>query len=330
MYNIAPQFIRDYVLQNFSSIGRLSADDKEFVMESLFEEGDWKRHMSVNIDSGLWQCFKTGRKGNFTSLYAEAEGVPYFRAQRDLIIKNFEFLGEEVPELPRSDNKLELDTSKLIPINIHSGDSEDESVLNAWNFLFGRRLFNEVEEEEAPFYLCNEGKFAGRVIIPYKSGETVFFFQARALYGQQPKYLNPSSEIAPKSSNILYPYDEGERYLLVVESPLCARALQLLGLNATSTQGCVISDQQANILSTFQGSIILGFDNDSAGKHGVKRFEETRKRLRMYPFDICPIPEPFKDWNDAYIGGVDLKHWVFLQSVRYDFEYEANQKLNSL
>jgi hypothetical protein len=222
-------------------------------MESLFVNNDWKKHMSINVDSGLWQCFKTGRSGNFVRLYAEAEGVPYFRAQRDLMIKNFEFLGEEVPELDRPENQLELDTSKLIPINLDSVDSDNKKEIDAWNFLFGRALFSLNEEEEAPFYLCTEGKFSDRIIIPFRAEDAVFYFQARALYDQTPKYLNPSTEIAPKPSDILYPYDEDEDYLVVCEGPLDALSLQRKGINATATIGSSVSLRQAEILSTFRG-----------------------------------------------------------------------------
>ena len=330
MYIIAPQFIRDYITRNFSSIGKLSASGREFIMESLFVNNDWKKHMSVNVDSGLWQCFKTGRSGNFVRLYAEAEGIPYFRAQRDLMIKNFEFLGEEVPELDRSENKLELDTSKLIPINLDSVDSENKKEVDAWNFLFSRALFSLNEEEQEPFYLCTEGKFADRIIIPFKADDVVFYFQARALYDQSPKYLNPSTEIAPKPSDILYPYDEEEDYLVVCEGPLDALALQRKGINATATIGSSVSPRQAEILSTFRGKIILGYDNDEAGQRGIDKFDRTRKEMRMTGFEVCPPPSGYKDWNEAHIAGEDMFSWIMDKSQAYDFDYKSSNLLNSL
>ena len=299
-------------------------------MESLFVNNDWKKHMSVNVDSGLWQCFKTGRSGNFTRLYAEAEGIPYFRAQRDLMIKNFEFLGEEVPELDRPETKLELDTRKLIPINLNTADSTDKKELDAWNFLFGRALFNLNEEEDAPFYLCTEGKFADRIIIPFKADDVVFYFQARALYDQTPKYLNPSTEIAPKPSDILYPYDENEDYLVVCEGPLDALSLQRKGINATATIGSSVSPRQAEILSTFQGKIILGYDNDEAGQRGIEKFDKTRKEMRMTGFEVCPPPSGYKDWNEAHIAGEDMFSWIMDKSQVYDFDYKSSNLLNLL
>ena len=296
-------------------------------MESLFVSNDWKKHMSVNVDSGLWQCFKTGRSGNFIRLYAEEEGIPYFKAQRDLIIKNFEFLGEEVPELDTPEQQLELDTSKLIPINLDSVDSDNKKEVDAWNFLFGRALFSLNEEEEAPFYLCTEGRFADRIIIPFKSEDTVFYFQARAIYDQSPKYLNPSTEIAPKPSDILYPYDEDEEYLVVCEGPLDALSLQRKGINATATIGSSVSPRQAEILSTFRGKIILGYDNDEAGQRGIDKFDRTRKEMRMTGFEVCPPPSGYKDWNEAHIAGEDMFSWIMDKSQAYDFEYQIKSSL---
>ena len=329
MYIVAPQFIRDYITQNFRDIGKLSASGREFIMESLFVKNDWKKHMSVNVDSGMWQCFKTGRSGNFTRLYSEVEGVPYFRAQRDLIIRNFEFLGEEVPELDRTENQLELDTSKLTAITLRSGHSENKTVLDAWSFLWGRKLFNLTHEELDAFYLCTEGRFKDRIIIPFKSDEgVVYYFQGRALYDMSPKYLNPSTEIAPKPSDILYPYSENMDHLVVCEGPLDARSLQLQGVNATATIGSSISLRQAEILSTFKGKIVLGYDNDAAGQRGVDKFDRTRKELRMDGFEVCPPPSGFKDWNEAHVADEDLFQWVMEKTTSYDFEYQISNQLN--
>jgi len=297
-------------------------------MESLFVSHDWKKHMSVNIDSGLWQCFKTGRSGNFTRLYSEVEGIPYFKAQRDLIIKNFEFLGEEVPELAIPEKQLELDTSQLTPITINTGNSDDPKELHAWNFAWSRKLFNTDYEEVAPFYMCNEGKFEGRLIIPFKSDEVVYYFQGRALYDQSPKYLNPSREVAPKPSDILYPYEEDMDHLVVCEGPLDARSLQLQGVNATATIGSSISPRQAEILSTFEGKIILGYDDDAAGQRGIKKFDKTRKEMRMEGFEICPLPSGFKDWNEAHVANENLFQWIMEKTVTYDFEYQISKQLN--
>jgi len=284
--------------------------------------------MSINLDSGLWQCFKTGRTGNFTSLYAHIENIPYFRAQRDLLIKNFEYLGEEVPNLNLPPPEyVELDTSKLQPISISSAYSEDKNVLLAWSFLFGRKLFNESSEEEEPFYLCMEGKFHNRIIIPFRKDNVVYYYQGRTISDARPKYLNPSTEIAPKPSNILYPYDEEANMLVVCEGPLDALSLQLNGVNATCTIGSSVSPTQAEILSTFKGKIIMGYDSDEAGQRGIVKFDRLRKERRMDTFEVCFPPSGHKDWNSAHIANFDLKSHITRNSKLYDFEYRMRFSL---
>lgn len=328
---VSPQFIRAYLLEKFNDIGKLSASGREFIMESVFADNDWKRHLSINVDSGLWQCFKTGRSGNFISFYSTTENLPYFRAQKDLIIKNFEYLDLPIPELARpQNNQAEIDTSELEPITLSSGFSEDKNTLDAWNFLFSRNLFNKEEEEADAFYLCRTGKFKNRIIIPFRSDGVVYYFQGRALYDVTPKYLNPSIEVAPKPSDILYPYDEEQDHLVVCEGPLDARSLQLQGVNATCSIGSSVSYRQAEILSTFKGKIILGYDNDEAGNRGIRKFDRTRKELRLGEFEVCPPPPKYKDWNEAHIENFDLYEWLMERSEPYNFEYKAASELRLL
>jgi len=276
----------------------------------------------------MWRCFKTGRKGNFTSLYAHAENIPYFKAERNIILRNFEFQGEEIPKTLRPvKEQVELDTSNLEPITISSVDSDNPNLVKAWNFLFSRRLFNEVEEEEDAFFLCSEGRFANRIIIPFKNKEVVFFFQGRTLGDAVPKYLNPSVDIAPRASDLLYPYDENKDHLVVCEGPLDARSLQLQGVNATATIGSCVSPRQAEILSTFKGDIIMGYDNDEAGYKGLVRFDNLRKDMMMENFYICSPPQKYKDWNEAHVAEVPLSDWIQKNQKKFDFEYQAINQL---
>ncbi len=331
MNMISPQFIRDFLTKNFSDIGRLSANDREFIMESPFIRNDYKKHCSVNVDSGLWQCFKTGRNGNFVSLYSHLQSIPYFQAQKELIIKNFAYLGKPVPiSVMPEEKKLELDTSKLIPLNIASGFSEDPDVLTAWSILYERKLFNETEEKKAQYFLCKEGKFANRIIIPFIRDGIVFYFQARAIGDQQPKYLNPSIEIAPKSSDVLYPYYDDHNMLVVCEGPLDAISFQLQGINATATMKNIVSPRQAEMLATFDGDIVLAFDNDTAGERGFEAFDRLRKERLMDEFFVCKPPSGYKDWNEAHQNGVDLIHHLDDNLQLYDFQYRMKNQVNLL
>jgi len=211
--NIAsPEYIRQFLVSEFASIGKFTGE--EFIMESLFIPNDYKRHMSVNIFSGLWQCFKSGRSGDFTRLYAEARKIGYYEARKRIIQDNWDTLGEYLDSFgedltfdrtPREAR--EINTEDLIGISLDSHNSEDPLVLDAWGYLFSRKLFDLKEDfDYSQFYVCKEGKFAGRLIIPFvDSRGAVYYFQGRALGYQWPKYLNPDEKLTVPQSHVLYP-----------------------------------------------------------------------------------------------------------------------------
>ena len=322
---VSPQYIRGYILDKFKAIGKLSASNDEFVMESLLCPDDWKRHMSINLNTGLWQCFKTGEKGNFVKLYSAAENISYLKAQQKLIIHSFSedpTTQQEVEEEPSE----VFSSDSLTPINLQTEPTETTS--RAWMFCFQRGLF-DTENDSKTYYISSDPKLANRLIIPFEEDGTLFYYQARALDNEQrPKYLNPTQSFA-KSSNVLYPYDYDADHLVICEGPLDAISLQNQGINATCTMGCSISDVQIDILSDFQGRIIVGYDNDDAGQRGLERIERMRKKKRMDSISVCCPPSPYKDWNDAHIESIDLKAWVAKNTSEYNFEYITQLELSS-
>ena len=328
-------FIKDYCTKKFEGKYRLGSSGRQLIAESPFCNNDWKRHFSLNLASGLWQCFKTGNTGNFIKLYSLLEGVSYKSAESKLLFQGVEsgmwsFWDEEEVSAPAPLNTRHiLDTSAFIPVDIDSYDSNNELVVRAWKFLMDRKLLNTTKFVEAPFYLAAEGKYRGRLIIPFKDEEgDLFFFQARSLsQGVSPKYLNPNSENGLKSSNILYPFDFEADHLCICEGPTDAISLNLNGLNATCTVGSTISNIQMQTLREFEGRIILAYDNDDAGKRGIEKFEHLRKKYMMPTFSICTPPFKYKDWNEAHQSNEDLYSWFMEKSYEYNF---ANKSLKNL
>ena len=305
------------------------------IIPSVFIDNDYKRHMSINLETGLWQCFKTGNTGNFIKLYSLLEGISYRAAESKLLFQGLEagrldLWEDHSTEKPTYERQVhKLDVSGFIPVNIDSYDSDNQLVIRAWKFLMDRKLFNLTEYEEEPYYVSTEGKYRGRLIIPFKDydGE-IFFFQARSLMNSvAPKYLNPSSENGVKSSNILYPFDFDREHLCICEGPADAISLNLNGLNATCTVGSTISHVQMQTLREFEGRIILAYDNDEAGQRGIEKFESLRKKYMMPTFSVCTPPFNYKDWNEAHQSGEDLYEWFTEKTYEYNFE---NKSLNRL
>ena len=280
-------FIRKFCLDKFQSNYRLSSDNTELIVPSLFVDNDYKRHMSINLVTGLWRCFKSGETGNFTQLYSKIEKCSYREAYEALIYE--EFLSRGVFREPK---KFEIVDPDKIVSNLD--DAKDFEVVEDHPHVTGRML------NGFKFYVAKEGSYKGRLIIPFiNSKGKMFYFQARTLSDAQPKYLNCKNL---KSSQVLYPFDYGSHEpLYVTEGVFDCMSLQACGLNATTTLSCFTSKEQMLQLSQYQGPLVCAFDNDIAGLHGTRKFMEkahwiNRDDLFMVsPSGVC------KDWNQMLV-----------------------------
>lgn len=326
-------FIYDYLIETFPD-GTVAAGGNEFVMPSVFLDYDPKKHMSVNIESGLWQCFKSKQQGNFVKLFAHAEGISPQAAYSKLIFRNIESgnLWEEKKPVPVSVVEGGFDTSDFEPLTPES-DLSDPLVRQALTVLYERGLFPQRDDE---YYVARKGKYAGRLILPYKDeyGE-LYFFQARALsHDQFPKYLNPGRNEGVRASDILFPfsYDTDRfQYLYVTEGPSDALTLQRCGFNATCTNGSHVSMAQAEQLKESGMKIIMAFDSDEAGKAGVEKFNKDRRMYRI-PELYTVSPPPGMDWNSMYTqkGEVFLIDHITYEHTELDDFTILKQKLEDL
>lgn len=323
---ISPKYIREYLDHNFRNSGRYSSGGREFTMPSIFVD-DWKNKFSINTSTGMWQDFKAHKVGNFIQFVAQVEKTSYKRAEAKIL---FEVLADDSPDpkpfIEDISTSLDVDMSSWVPIDIYSCYSKDSLVQLAWKYLWGRKMFHTEETEDEPFYVATDGKYKNRIIIPFKkpSGD-LFFFQARALLEETPKYLNPDSTQV-RASSVLYPF-QSDTTVLICEGPLDARSLQLAGVNATSTMGSSPSQIQIEEIRDMGCELVIAYDNDTAGKMGVDKIERMRRELMMPSIKICLPPKAYKDWNEAWREDMDLKQYVRENTKDYDIEYLINTQI---
>ena len=282
------EFIRKYCLSKFSSNYRLVSDDNELVIPSLFVEDDYRRHQSINLESGLWRCFKTGETGNFLMLYSKLEGCTYREAYERLVFEDFisnsTFKTPKVYEASNTQdiqsNLLEVEHFK--PIEDHPWI--DNRMLSGFKFL---KAFG--------------GKYDGRLIIPFFNRRgRLFYFQGRALDDRQPKYLNCRDV---KSSQVLYPFEyDSYEPLYIAEGVFDCMSLQAVGLNATTTLSCHTSKEQMLQLSQYRGKLVCAFDSDEAGLKGVSHFMHTAHWAMRDDLLFVSPPKGSKDWNEVLVN----------------------------
>lgn len=148
------------------------------------------------------------------------------------------------------------------------------------------------EEVWKKFYYCDEGKYHGRVIIPFydKAGKIVFF-QGRTLDGSKAKYMSRVGHTA------LYNWDfvDKGKPIAVLEGPINSMFVE----NGTATVGAGSSGGLDAVLKDLDCWYI--FDNDDAGrKHAYKKVQEGKPVFMWSVFIFSyNLPRDINDINDA-------------------------------
>lgn len=315
---ISSNYIRDYLIKKFDGKYKLISGGREMIIPSIFLDSDAKRHMSINLDTGLWQCFKSGEKGNFIHLYAQLERLTYKLAYQKFLVDEFfqEAKNKVIPdEVNKNHTQEQLNDS-------FSHDFKKVDVTNVTSELNSKAIMTLIERgilEYNDFYVAETGFYKGRLIIPYRNKDKVFYFQGRTLSNQQPKYLNFKGM---KSSTVLFPFDYASTQpLYICEGAIDAISLQMLGVNATTTISCHVSLAQMEQLKYYQGKIVVAYDNDRAGNDGLRSFDLRRRRTRMKPISYCFPAKGFKDWNEMFVKQPQLT----LEALQSHREFNLNE-----
>jgi len=189
---IPSNLIKEYLLSKFKEY-TISHD--EFLVNSIFTP-DSKKHLSINMESGLWQCFKTKEKGSIVHLVSLMEGISYFEALtlfNRKLLDSPELLFVESKEIRqehirRGYRTIIEETKNFKKLSEASRYSDLVSERLAYKFVQYRGL------EHQTFYVGTKGKFVNRLIIPFSWNNNMEYFQARLLTDYGMKYLNPSSK----------------------------------------------------------------------------------------------------------------------------------------
>ena len=275
-------------MSKFQSNYRLASDDVELVVPSLFVDNDYKRHMSINLETGLWRCFKSGETGNFVKLYALIEKCSFQEAYEKFVFEDF---------LAGRDSNYRKPTDAIDPHKIKTSLEEAEH----FEEIETHPLINSRMLQGFRFMMATGGKYKGRLIIPFiNTRNKLFYFQGRALNGEMPKYLNCKDL---KSSQVLSPFDySSHEPLYVTEGVFDCLSLQAVGLNATTTLSCFTSREQMLQLSQYQGPIVCAFDSDEAGMEGRQKFLKLAHWAKREDILTVIPPVGSKDWNEILIN----------------------------
>ena len=227
----------------------------------------------INSETGAHICFSCGYKGNIFTLVADVKGVSYFDAQ-DFIKDNIEVpldsLMKRIKDLPQYVQPEEQIGMSEARLAVYTTPPAIE---------LKKRFLNEVAVQ-VHGVLWDTKNQAWILPIRDPNDFSLWGWQEKGARGRffknQPAGVKKSKTVF--GVEVLDP----DLPLVVVESPLDAVRLTGLGINAISTYGAILSEDQAKIMRRAP-KIIAAFDNDKAGKTAC---EQIRGLARKYGMEL--------------------------------------------
>lgn len=156
-------------------------------------------------------------------------------------------------------------------------------------------------------------RFRGRLLIPIADDKgRVVGFGGRAMQeNQNPKYLNSADSAIYNKSRILYNFDKAKEaarklgFIVIVEGYFDVMAFWQAGVhNVVASCGTALTEEHVRLLQRFVDTVVLAFDNDSAGFNaGVKAAELAFKHdlnVRFIDFG------KYKDAGEAIVEDADF------------------------
>lgn len=177
----------------------------------------------------------------------------------------------------------------FVPILKGSGELFDKAI----NICRSRRLLDDIWQE---FFVATGGIYKGRLIVPfYHPDGSIYYYQARDLVGQTPKYLNRRSG---RDSAIYGIYNiDKEKVVTVLEGPLDS----IFAENAIATLGISFQSEAAKLLEGL--NLRWLYDNDNAGNTAA--IAKLKRGESVFRWDLFikdyPMVKNAKDLNDVYI-----------------------------
>jgi hypothetical protein len=179
----------------------------------------------------------------------------------------------------------------------------------AIHFVKNRRIPESIWKD---WFVCTDGKYRNRLIIPFYHKDKIYYYQGRSLYDhQEPKYLSRDNGKGKCVYNI-YNVDRNAP-IMATEGPIDSMFLD----NAIAIIGTNMSENVEAALMKMGVYLIL--DNDVAGF--TKSEEFLRKGFNIFLWKKYlkdhKIDSKVKDINDLYIELDRKDKFVFDEFKKY-------------
>jgi 5S rRNA maturation endonuclease (ribonuclease M5) len=280
-----------------------------FTGDSKFKCGiNWKKTPPV------FNCFKTGTKGNFITFVKILEGMETSREAIIFLFKNY-MTKEEMVNFSNSFFADDIKKEKVEEPKEKLAFSEDYKKINIddnsyYNYLIGRNFTDEIIKKSNIFYSPLEK----RVVFPvYENGELIFFAK-RAIDKHPLRWINSISHGVDPIWNL---ENVGETVYLFEGIFDAVR----MWPNGVSIFGKNLSDGQLNkIIKKKFHKIVVVLDNDSYGRESQEKIAERLAERHKNVWINLWREDDKKDLSD-------MKN-IELNLIKFDLKGKLLKKLN--
>lgn len=256
------------------------------------------RSLSVNTESGAWNCHRCGASGKLKEHWEERD-APTAKARRYMETKRTFSTAPPPCRTAESDPDSVAGFKKQIRGIVAFAGSPAEA------YLASRSISSEIAKSASCKYAPNWGRIGAAVIFPIKDelGKAVAA-AGRAIEG------DGKQTFGPKSLGIFSTFGALDADpVAIVEAPIDALSLAFAGLPSVALCGCSgIAGWLANRLAKsvragVSRTVYLAFDADSAGDAAADKIENQLPLVRC----VRLRPDGAKDWN-ALLLSHGLEH----------------------
>lgn len=315
-------FIPESIIQSFLSSEGISVktNRSNFCMNSIFVADDKYKLWISKSKNGIWQCFKSGHKGDFINLVKEIKGFETYKDAKKYVIKEFFFKNKNnIVPLVFSTTAEEVKTSLFFPESFEPLVQQKEYI----DYLESRCI----NPSSLKLFVNEQDK---RIVFPvYESGNLIFY-SARS--------IDPLEKIRWKNASAsgkvpIYGLENVGKTLYVFEGIFDALSVPsgVAIFGANNTGDAVVK----KLLTTNPYRVYVVMDNDAAGRRSAFSLcEKLYKKTSTYIFDwSCTEAKDVNELLVAFDGDRDkLETTIKNYSESYDLSYKIKnaEELNSL
>lgn len=288
--------------------------------DSQVSESKKRFHLEYMDDDCRYNCFNCNSSGNFYKLYSILNGVDKKEAWKKFHEYNAKSIRTKwlKSNNPKEEPKEIQDNFNWIRDHcIFIDDDPDESGFMYRKYYDLLKKFIDDRKINTDVYICTDGRYKDRYIIPIFENGDIIYFQARSIYKDaENKYLNPSAE----KQNIIFNKDKFIKGnpIFTAEGVIDA---QSINNNGTCCLGKTITDEFLSKLYEYSDDIYIVFDNDESGYIALSNLIKTseyRNRLKYFLMPKHYIQ--YKDMNQLKCSVDDIELDKFIISNSYSKE----------